>query len=575
MTSNVKFSESGFRLESGTKLVRALHSLFFVIPACLYFVTACRTPGWADATLVVSYVTRLGLSSWVNSHNLFNLLGYLWLKLFPAQNIHFYLVLLCGVLGALAVYFIFRTVLELTSDVISAGIAALVLMVSHSLWWHSTMVEVYTLSSAILAIMLFFIVRYERTANPINLYLAALFFGLGCCNHLQMGLFAFAFLILVVYKILRPQPHTRTGGQLAIAVLCFLVGVSLYLVLFIRDVREDMIIQGLDFRQALRNTYSGATGGKFKQLMFTRDMTAPLKRFWRFSFFFWLIYNFPSPALAMGFYGFLVFWKKRAFRLSFFFFVAAILAQALWSANYFVWDMYAFTQLVFVLFSIPIGLAAERLLRSAKALRTIFLVLLIPMLAAPGFIYGRMHTWYKNVKSFNHYFNSYPQISWTAHTWDPIEYVVNTNKRKYDKVERYANALFAVLPRGAHLLNSDSRSDYPLRFYYRNLYNVRKDIIHESLFSPFLTDEEGKWVAARLKRALNREEPVYSSSILYPEKVVLDQLFLLNDPSRTLESLRSMSETEYVRSFPGVNLEKIVLVEEDQLWIYRLSRKKP
>ena len=42
--------------------------LFFLIPGLFYFITACRTPGWVDATLIVSNVVDLELKSWVNCH---------------------------------------------------------------------------------------------------------------------------------------------------------------------------------------------------------------------------------------------------------------------------------------------------------------------------------------------------------------------------------------------------------------------------------------------------------------------------------------------------------------------------
>jgi hypothetical protein len=97
--------------------------------------------------------------------------------------------------------------------------------------------------------------------------------------------------------------------------------------------------------------------------------------------------------------------------------------------------------------------------------------------------------------------------------------------------------------------------------------------VHHSLYSPFLGVDEAKGVAVELKLQLERGEPVFTASILYPEKVVLDQLFLLNDPSRSLETIQELSTDEYASSFPGVEFEKIVLFEAEQIWIYRLAPK--
>lgn len=160
---------------------RTLHSLFFIVPGLFYYFTASRTPGWADATLIVTNVVNLELGSWVNIHNLFHLLGYLWLKLFPPDNIHFYLLLLSAAFGTLTVYLVFLIGLELTARPLAAALGALALMVSHSIWWHSTMLEVYTLNTALMAAMFYLILRYNRTEKLNYLYPAAFCFGLALC----------------------------------------------------------------------------------------------------------------------------------------------------------------------------------------------------------------------------------------------------------------------------------------------------------------------------------------------------------------------------------------------------------
>ena len=563
-------------LPASTPASWAIHAVALAAPALLYFLTACRTPGWADATLIVTQVTRLDLGTWVDTHNLFDLLGNLWLRLFSTPDVHFPLVLLSGLFGTLTVYAMFRVVLELTEDLISAGFAALVLMVSHSLWWHSTMLEVYTLDSALMAAMLFFLVRYDRTGKPVNLCASTFFWGLGISNHILMVLFLAGFLAVAVVLIARPQSHA--GRHVLIARLAFLAGAGLYLFLFVHDIARSMVLPDGGLGSWLRNlwesftwTFNRATGGSFKQRMFSRGLPVETLRFWRVNYLFFLVYNFPTPALAMAGYGLWAFWKKKGSRLTFFFFTTGLVAQAVWSANYFVWDMYAFAQPVYVLLSVPIGLCAERLLRAPKSLRTAFLVLILPMLIVPGILYARMGSGYRSGGVIQRFFNSYPEIGLTTHTWEPVEYVCNPNKRSYDKVERYANALFAALPRGAHFLGSDGRADYPLRYYYRDQLRLRVDITYHSIYSPALTDEEAGDIAADLKRLLARGEPVYTSSILMPEKPVLDRLFQLYDPAATLAEIEGLSTEEYVERFPGIELQKIVFSEEDETWIYRLN----
>ncbi len=554
-------------------LRRKARHLFLIIPMLFYFLTASRTPGWLDATLIVSNVVNMHLSSWVNNHPLFNLLGYFWLKLFPADNIHFYLVLLSALFGALTVYLVFLTGLELGANPVSAGIGALAVMVSHSLWWHSTMLEVYTLNTVLMISMLYCVLRYHKTERTRYLYLAAWLFGLGCSNHVLMGLFIFAFIGLIIFLICRRMLSLKKSLVLG---LCFLLGFQLYLFVFVRDFSRNLrqrrnpsqsvLLSGIE---ALKHTVHRATGGDFKRHMFTKGLSSEKRRFWRINYFVLLLYNFPSPAFILGFYGLYLFYRDRSSRGSFLFFLPGILAQALWSANYFIWDMYAFSLPVYVLFSIPVILAVDHLLQHSPAVRKAVLCI-APTFLLSVLLYAKLPDWYDTVPAIRRYFDHHTELVWARHTWDPVQYFADPNKRNYDEVECYVNQLFSLLPRGAHFLNSDSRSDYPLRFYYRDIYRLRTDINYHSLFSPFLSEEEARRVAIKLKGHLDDGEPVYTASVNYPERMVLNELYHLFDSSTKRTEVARMSTEQLVESFPGLDLEKVILFEEDQIWIYAI-----
>ncbi len=80
--------------------------------------------------------------------------------------------------------------------------------------------------------------------------------------------------------------------------------------------------------------------------------------------------------------------------------------------------------------------------------------------------------------------------------------------------------------------------------------------MYHSIFIPLLTDVE----------------PVSAASAGYPEKAVLDQLYLLREPSATAASIAALSPEELLRSFPGVRFQKIVMSPAQDVWIYRLHR---
>jgi hypothetical protein len=308
--------------------------------------------------------------------------------------------------------------------------------------------------------------------------------------------------------------------------------------------------------------------------MFTQGLSIERVLFFRFSYVFWIVYNFASPALLLGIWGFYLFWKKSSFRLSFWFYAVGLLAQVAWSANYFIWDMYAFSLPVYVLFGLPVMLAADRLMRSGRVVRRLALALSITVLL-PVVLYPQVPGWYRQGGFFRWFFDSYPETRWVEHTWEPVEYFSNPNKRGYDKVERYVEELFTVLPYQAHLLNSDARIDYPLRYYYRDILRIRTDITHHDLFSPFLNEEKGRKVALRLRELLDHGSAFYTVSVAFPEKVVLDQLYMLYNPRATSNRLETMPLDEYLSSFPAARFERIILFEEEQIWIYRVVPRGP
>jgi hypothetical protein len=568
----VKLSESPFLSRFNT----FCPYFFFVIPGLFYFFTACRTPGWVDATLIVSNVVNLELGSWVNYHNLFHILGYGWIRLFPDHNVHYYLVLLSAFFGALTVQLMFLVFLEVTSSRIVSGIGALILMISHSLWWHSTMLEVYTLNTAIIASMLLVLIRYNKAGKIINFYLSAFFLGLGCSNHVLMALFIPGFAAVIGLVIYRKKGLSFLRIMLVLG--CFLLGIGLYLYVFTRDFRENVEVQksrepAQSFIQvnvnAFKSTVDDTTGSDFKEYMFPKDASPGEKKFWRLNYLIIILYNYPSAAIVLALLGFYCFLKKRALRMFFFFYCTGLIAQVIWSSNFFIWDMYAFSLPVYLLLSLSGTLGVHFLFTSRKTGR-ILLLCLLPTFFTPPFLYEAISDGGKKDGIVKNYFRRYPEWEQAENSWDVVEYLTNPNKSSYDKVPQYVRRLFDVLPQKAHFWNSVGRADYPLRLYYGGIYKIRTDIKYHSLFSPFISHEEAKSEAIEMKTCLESGLPVYVASLAFPERLVLDQLLVLLDPGKDLDEAASLPLDRFITSFPGLTFEKIVLVEEDNVWIYRV-----
>jgi hypothetical protein len=322
---------------------------------------------------------------------------------------------------------------------------------------------------------------------------------------------------------------------------------------------------------AFKTTFNDATGGEVKEHMFPEDMSPRVKRFWRFNYIFWFVYNFPSAAFFLGIFGFYCFWKKKVYRLTFVFFLISLVAQILFSSNYLIPDMFAFSLPVYVLFSIPLIMAIDFLLIRGRAARIILLCLL-PTFLAPIYLYTSVPDWSRKPGVVHDYFRNYPEVKHVENTWDPIEYIMNPIKRNYTKVSEYADRIFMLLPQNAHFWNSDNSSDYPLRYYYQEIYQIRTDLKYHFLFSFYISPERIRGEASYMKTCIENGKPVYVVSVEHPIRRVLNQLYVMYHPDDSLDRVSALSSKEFMRIFEEVEFKKVDLFEEEQLYIYRVRQ---
>lgn len=140
-------------------------------------------------------------------------------------------------------------------------LTAAAMALSQSLWWHSAMIEVYTLNTVLISAIMLLVFRFVRRGGVWRLYLAFLALGLGVSNHVLMGLYVPAFCVLLVMllrrKLVRPW-------QCALMALCAAAGGSLYIFVFLRDVAATGDFWG---------TLQSAVGGGFLAKMFPKGIT--------------------------------------------------------------------------------------------------------------------------------------------------------------------------------------------------------------------------------------------------------------------------------------------------------------
>jgi hypothetical protein len=474
----------------------------------------------------------------------------------------------------------FLAFLEITESRIIAALGGIILMMSHSLWWHSTMLEVYTLNTAIIAAILLFVIRYNKVRRFRDLCITAFFIGLGCSNHLLMVLFVFGFFALVTASF-----FSGNGLKLwhfPVLVGFFLLGTGLYLFVFINDylaavrmlpAQSPGTLSLQPYANALKKTLDHATGEGFRNYMFSTSISPAERRFWRLNYLLIIAYNYPSSAVLLILFGLYCFVRRRSLRLTLLFYGVGIIAQVIWSSNFFIWDMYAFSLPVYLLLSVPVVFGLHSLSRKGRIGRLVLLFML-PTFIAPPFLYHAVSDAGCREGVVKSYFRNYPEWEQAEKTWDAVEYLTNPNKRSYAEVPAYVEKVFEVLPEKAHLWNSVGRADYPLRLYYRDIYRMRTDIKHHSLFNPFMSHEAAEGEAVTMKNALERGQPVYIASLAFPERLVLDQLCVLLNPGKDLDRVSRLPTERFQEQFPQIEFEEIVLFEGESISIYRLFRKE-
>lgn len=528
----------------------------------LYWATAARSPGWVDATLILNSVRRAEIGVWANTHSLFNLLGHAWLGLFPRGDPHFVLTMLCALLGSLTVLFMYLAGVEATGSRTAAALAAAALTVSLSLWWHSTTIEVYTLNTALIALCLFLVLRAYRREAPGGLYLAFLFGGLGVCNHVLMGLYALAFFAVLLPHCAR-KFHLG-AWRIAALVLCYVAGAAFYAVLFIGA--------WIAAFRSLGETFRYATGGKFLRSMFPRHLPVRQRLFWRLNYPFLVLLNYPSAAIVFAVAGFRRLWQLTRQRGPVLFFLVGLAAQILWSANYLIWDMYAFALPVYVMLSLPLCAGIERYLSRARrpAWRwVLFLSFLIPVVLYPSFA-----RWPNREKTVDRYIALYPEARRTGGIWDPAQYIFNPIKRNYRGVETFVEGLLRVLPPNAQYWDDESKAAYPLKFYYQDIKGRRRDIRVNAIFGIVMDEQEAQAYARRMLAQLRAGDEVFLAALVEPEREVLDQLYRLLNPQVPIDVVRGLSAEQLREGFPGYSIVPIPVRADSPLRIYELRRRR-
>ncbi len=432
-----------------------------------------------DSAILIEAMRRPELSSNVCTHNLTDLLGWLFQQL-PLANIALKGNLVSVCCGATVIGLFHALLRALGLPRLVAVLGALVLMVSHSLWWHSTIVENYALSNAFLAACLLLAVRAAET--PRRWYGMCFLAGLAMFNHLQNG--ALALGLAAFYLAAAPRWPGHRWARLWRGVAFYLLGAAPYFAVLASDLLRSDDVQ---------NTLHWAVGGGFTTIMFSYDWARALTRLAD-----WIFQQFPSPFLLfipLGFVPVVLAWRKAGWGEAsgravvesappeaspyplrpFFAFMLAVMATNLaFFLGYETWDQFAFYLELFVclavLGALGVGWCWQHCNHAGRiacgALFTLSVLL-------PPLIYPQIPRW--AAADAGYWSRRYHAASVAyAGRYDLVGLYADPVRHDRGTVEKFISRLFEKLPPQA-LVVDDIAIYYQAQFMQRH-YGQRPDV---------------------------------------------------------------------------------------------------
>ena len=265
-------------------------SAVFVLALGVYAVTLAPTVVWGDSATLATVVARSSLFfGTAGDHPLFFLLGRGVLP-FPGE-LAFKLNLLTAAFGALAITFVYAATARLGGSRLAATGAAVALGLSHTFWHYSVITSVRTLNALFLALLIWMLAEWRAGgARPAGLLVPALVFAVGLTNHLVLALALPGLAFFVVAA--RPDLFRRRTTLALLASLAILVAAVLL------------------WSDAARAAIRFAWYGPPPIFHYVVHWPAPLDLARELAFYAaYLAYQFPGPALALGFVGGRALWR--------------------------------------------------------------------------------------------------------------------------------------------------------------------------------------------------------------------------------------------------------------------------
>jgi hypothetical protein len=356
-----------------TKCVR-----YYVAVLCaalaLYIVSCAPGPLWQDSGLIQYRIWHNDIEGFFGlaiSHPLFYILA-IGVKYVPVGDFVHRVNLVSTIAGAFAAANMFLLVRLWLGRHLPAIVAALTLAVSHTFWRHASIIETYTLWTALFLAGLIMLLQYTRTGQVRYLYWLGLLSGLSIAVHTLALIPLVCYAVFVVFLLAKKEIHIR---NLIVTALLWTAGALPFEYLVVKN-----IIQTGDFTGTLA---SAAFGNHWQAAVLNTSLSIKMVK----ENFLYILLNFPTPNLLLFFAGCFALFRispDQRFRNII---LALTVLFFLFAFRYNVPDRYAFFIPFYCLASILTGFGAnvlwnQKLLKVPAFLVLLFCILPIGVYAA-------------------------------------------------------------------------------------------------------------------------------------------------------------------------------------------------
>lgn len=346
------------------------HYLAVLFGALVLYSISCA-PGllWQDSGLIQYRIWNNDIEGFYGlalSHPLFYIVG-IAVKYIPLGEFAHRVNMVSAVAGAVAVANIYLLMRLWTTKNMPAVIAAITLAVSHTLWRHASIIETYTLWTALFLLELIVLLQHVKTNRVRHLYWLGFLNGLAFAVHMLAVIPLACYAVFIIGLLIKKRFHII---KLGIIVLFWMIGALPYELLIVRT-----IIQSGDVAGTLA---SAAFGTRWQHAVLNASISLKMIK----ENGYYILFNFPTPNLLLFFAGGYALYKIPISRSIKYMFAALTCLFFVFAFRYTVPDRYAFFIPFYVMTSIFLGLGTHYLLSRINHKALVFLIVVFSFLPA-------------------------------------------------------------------------------------------------------------------------------------------------------------------------------------------------